>query len=86
MLAASMGFLPTTSGAATGQPADRNKLGAMRAALGSGPLGIASGVTPENVAAHRGLVTHILVSTGISNSFYTFDEESLRSLIEKAHA
>jgi len=41
----------TTSGIATGQEADLNKIEDFRNNVGDAPLGIASGITPENV--HR---------------------------------
>lgn len=66
-IATSLGWIPTTSGIATGVAADIAKLKAMRETLPEeAPLAIASGVTPENVRAHARYVTHILVATGIS--------------------
>lgn len=82
-LAASYGFIPTTSGPGTGQAASTGKLENLRAALGEKPLAVASGVTPDNIQNHIGLVTHILVATGISRSFYEFDEKLLQNLMQK---
>jgi len=65
-LAAAQGWIATTSGAATGVAADMAKLAGMRVALGTLPLAVASGVTPENAAEHARYVSHILVATGIS--------------------
>lgn len=78
------GFIATTSGPGTGQEADLEKLRIMRRALDIGDLALASGVTPDNIASYKGLVTHVLVSTGISSDFHTFDPELLRRLMENA--
>lgn len=71
------GFIPTTSGAATGKAADMVKLQSLRSALGDGPLAVASGVTPENAAEHAPYLTHILVATGVSHNFHELDFEKL---------
>lgn len=68
-MAHEFGFIPTTSGSATSIAADVEKITNLRAALGEGPLAIASGITPENVLSFAPSLTHILVSTGISSSF-----------------
>lgn len=78
--AARLGMIPTTSGPRTGQPPSADKLQAMRAALGDGPLAVASGIDPENAYELGRFLTHVLVSTGISSSFYEFDESLLRRL------
>ncbi|MBC8741681.1 hypothetical protein F6X40_34535 [Paraburkholderia sp. UCT31] len=44
-------------------------------------LGIASGITPENVGDFMGLVSHILVATGISHDEHRLDYEKLARLI-----
>ena len=44
-------------------------------------LGLASGVTPENVVDVIGLVTHILVATGVSLDEHRFDYEKLARLM-----
>ena len=81
--AASLGWIPTTSGAGTGIAAEPEHLEAMRHALGEAPLAIASGITPENASSYLGTVTHILVSTGISypDDEYRFDPSRVRSLL-----
>lgn len=77
-LALEHGFIPTTSGDATGKAADTEKLRLIRESLGeTHPLAIASGVTPENAAEHAPYLTHILVATGVSESFHEFDYEKL---------
>jgi uncharacterized protein len=70
-LAESCGFIPTTSGTATGVAADLEKIRSM--ALACKHLGIASGITPENVLDYTAYITHYLVATGVSSSFHEFD-------------
>jgi len=79
--AAQLGMIPTTSGTATGQAADLTVLQTIREKLGEKPLGIASGVSPENARDHIGLVTHILVATKISTKPDEFDPEKLKDLM-----
>lgn len=75
------GFIPTTSGEATGVAAEQGKIEQMRAALGpEAPLAIASGITPDNVHEYAPYLSHILVATGVSSSFYEFDYEKLYQL------
>jgi predicted TIM-barrel enzyme len=76
-----MGFVPTTSGEATGVAAEVGRIERLRAAIGpDAPLAIASGVTPDNVHLYAPLLSHILVATGVSSSFHEFDEDLLRRL------
>ncbi len=42
---------------------------------------MASGIDPHNVYELGRFLTHILVSTGISSSFYDFDEGLLQRLM-----
>ncbi len=65
----------TTSGARTGRAAPLQKIKSMKSALGSQPLAIASGITPENVG--------FLVATGISSSFTELDAERVRALVTR---
>lgn len=81
--AADLGMIATTSGSATGVAPLAEKLIGMRAALGLRPLAVASGITPENAAVLGPYLSHILVATGISKSFYEFDEQRLRALVTK---
>lgn len=75
------GFVPTTSGPATGVAADIEKVRALRKAIGpDAPLAIASGITPENVADFAPYLSHILVATGVSESFHELDFEKLSRL------
>lgn len=77
-----LGFLPTTSGTATGSAPDVAKLAGIRAAISpSAPLAVASGITPDNVALLGPHLSHILVATGISSSFHEFDADLLKTLM-----
>ena len=75
------GFIPTTSGPATGVAADVAKVAAIRQAIGpDAPLAIASGITPENAAEFAPYLSHILVASGVSASFHELDFEKLYRL------
>jgi predicted TIM-barrel enzyme len=79
--AVEFGFVPTTSGAATGVAAPESKIAALRAGLApDAPLAIASGIDPANVLGFAPFLTHVLVATGVSSSFHEFDETKLRRL------
>lgn len=78
-----LGFIPTTSGPGTGQAPDVQKIIDMSAAT-NGILGIASGMTPENVELYAPYLSHILVATGVSQDMHHFDYEKLKVLIAKA--
>ncbi len=71
----------TTSGPGTGMAADLSRLVALREGAGNHPLALASGVTPQNVAASIGLVDHVLVATGISGPAGGLDEAKLDALL-----
>jgi len=72
--AAESGFIPTTSGPATGVAAEVDKIADLRRSLGPDlPLAIASGVTPANAHEFAPHLTHILVASGVSSSFHEFD-------------
>lgn len=76
------GMIPTTSGSATGVAPPVDKLSKIRAAIGyEAPLAVASGVTPENVSVLGSALSHILVSTGVSENFHQFSESKLASLM-----
>lgn len=77
----SLKFIPTTSGEATGKAADLNKLILMKKHLKDYPLGIASGLTPENVHEYTPFIEYGLVATGISENFHTFDSLKLKKII-----
>lgn len=78
----SLGFIPITSGEATGKAADLSKLKTMKEALKDYPLGIASGLTPDNVFEYIPFIEYGLVATGISKDFHTFDEFKLKDIIK----
>lgn len=80
----SLQFIPTTSGLGTGKAADLGKLKVMKDALNSYPLGIASGLTPDNVKEYVPFIEYGLVATGISEDFYTFDSIKLKKIIENS--
>lgn len=80
-----LGMIATTSGAGTGIPPTVEKIRSMSQATG-GVLAIASGMTPENVATFAPLVSHILVSTGVSQDDHTFDTAKLVRLVRAVRA
>lgn len=82
MAAFQLGMIPTTSGDATGHAPPAAKLEAIRAALGNGPLALASGATPETVGKIGRFLTHVLVATGVSVSEHEIDEEKLGRLVQ----
>ena len=75
----------TTSGVATGQSADLDKINTFREACGDTAVGLASGVTPENVDQYSSLVDVVLVATGINfeGDFYNIDPRRLTDLMRK---
>ena len=74
----------TTSGIATGEPAEIDKIQTFRQGVGTNALAVASGVTPENVHGYAPYVDAILVATGIniSHDFYNIDRTRLSRLID----
>ncbi|MDF8364697.1 hypothetical protein [Achromobacter anxifer] len=74
------GYLPTTSGSATGVAAPLEKVKFMSAATG-GRLAIASGMTAANISVLGPYLSHILVATGVSTDEYHFDYELLRQFL-----
>lgn len=73
----------TTSGIATGREADIGKIETFRKAIGTAPLALASGITPENANRYCGLVDCFLVATGINHKddFYNIDPDRLDDLL-----
>ena len=71
----------TTSGPGTGQAASPAKVRTMKEALNGFPLGLASGVTPENVNDYLPWTDALLVSTGISYDFDELDPARVRDLV-----
>ena len=74
----------TTSGIATGEPAEIDKIQTFRQGVGTNALAVASGITPENVHGYAPYVDAILVATGIniSHDFYNIDRTRLSRLID----
>lgn len=83
-MAGALGMIPTTSGAATGSAPETGKLAHIRAAIGPGPLAVASGITPDNLAELGRYLSHVLVSTGIGRDFYEIDPGKLEHLMSVA--
>ncbi len=73
----------TTSGVATGHEADLDKIASFRSGIGDAPLGIASGITPENVSRYASDIDAMLVATGINvkDDFYNLDQQRLELLL-----
>ncbi len=80
----SQGFIPTTSGVATGKAADLDKIKIMSDALLTKSLAIASGLTPDNIQEYLPFVEYGLVSTGISKNFHEIEPEKLNQLLKNA--
>lgn len=75
----------TTSGAATGVAASIDKVRVMKEAIGDHPLGLASGVTPNNVRDYLPYVDAYLVASGIEKSFGVLDPVKTRDLAQAIH-
>ena len=73
----------TTSGAATGMEAGTDKVALFRQHVCDHALGLASGITPENVNDYASDLDAILIATGISQpgDFYNLDQALLNNLI-----
>ncbi len=72
----------TTSGPGTGMAAHIEKIYAMKAAIGTFPLAIASGITPENVTDYLPCADCFLVATGISKTFEELDPDRVKMLVK----
>lgn len=72
-----------TSGVATGEAADLDKVKVFRENCGDVALGVASGITPENAGQYRDDVDLIMVATGINHDgdFYNIDPQRLERLM-----
>lgn len=80
-----LGGVPTTSGPATGRSAALDKLREIRQAIGpDARLAVASGVTPENAAQFKGLVSDVLVATSVTSTdgANTLIREKLEALVQ----
>lgn len=78
----------TTSGSATGSAPSVAKITSMKAAAGTTPLAVASGISLENIERYRECVDEVLVASSIETAPYsgTFDEAKLKAFIDKAHS
>lgn len=81
LFAQNAGFIPTTSGSGTGSPPTVEKIQSMSLATG-GLLGVASGMTCENVSNFSSYLSHILVATGVSIDDHHFDVELLNKFVQ----
>ena len=77
------GFIPTTSGVATGTAPTVSKIFRMYSVV-RGTLAIASGMTPENVGSFAPHLSHILVATEVSLDEHHIDPEKLSAFIINA--
>ncbi|MEM7126334.1 MAG: BtpA/SgcQ family protein [Chloroflexota bacterium] len=73
----------TTSGPGTGHAALPEKISTMKQSLGTHPLAIASGITPENVGDYLDSADCFLVATGISKSFEELDPKRVQALVHR---
>lgn len=76
----------TTSGSGTGSAANVEKIQRMKQAMGTVPLAIASGITPENVGDYLPHADSFLVATGISLTFSELDPARTLALVKKVRA
>lgn len=74
----------TTSGSGTGIAAEPEKIDIMDKIVNkyNKKLGIASGITPNNVENYKS-VNYFLVATGISQDFFTFNPRLMKKLSNK---
>ena len=74
-----------TSGTATGIETGTDKTRIFRDSIGSSTLGLASGITPENIDSYADLIDTCLVATGINleGDFYNIDRNRLKKLLER---
>jgi predicted TIM-barrel enzyme len=77
-----------TSGPGTGMQSDVQKVQLMKEGAGEHPLGLASGVSPENISTFLPYVDVYLVASGIETSRYSgiLIPERTQSLSEAIHS
>lgn len=78
-MAHKVGFIPTTSGAATGEPPTVDKITSMAAVAPN--LAVASGLDPQNIHLYAPHIEYALVATGVSHNFHELDFEKLSQFI-----
>lgn len=76
----------TTSGPATGQAAEPDRIRRMKAAIGDHPLAVASGITPENVTDYLAFADCFLVATGICRRIDELDNNRTLALVQLVRA
>lgn len=81
--ALTLGFVPTTSGPATGKAPVLSKVQAMWDEADR-TLAVASGLTPDNIASFAPYLSHALVATGVSRDEHHFDPELLRVFVARS--
>lgn len=79
-----LGFIPTTSGEATGKAANLDKISKMAEALQVKKMGLASGLTPNNIKDYFPYIEYGLVSTGISKNFHEIEPKLLALMIDNS--
>ena len=72
----------TTTGAGTGIAADIEKIKIMKKALGDFPLGIASGISPENIESFMPYADTFLVATSLMQSIEYFNPKRVEDLVK----
>jgi len=72
-----------TSGPGTGHAADVSKIESMASACTPTPLGIASGLTLDNVHNYLPYAKFLLVATGISDTWTKFNPDLLQAFVDK---
>lgn len=77
----------TTSGVGTGSAPGIDKVKAMKAAVGTKKLAVASGISLENVAAYTGLVDVVLIASSLETAKYSgiFIPEKVQAFVATAH-
>lgn len=77
-----------TSGSATGTPPSIEKVRAMKEALDSGRIAVASGVSIENIGDYRGVIDDVLVASSLETHKYSgvFVPEKVHAFFEAAHS
>lgn len=72
-IALQAGFIPTTSGSATGQAPSLEKIKAMSGAS-NGVLAVASGMNKDNIESFKPYLSEVLIASGISLNEFEIDE------------
>lgn len=73
-----------TSGPGTGEAADPRKVEYLKSLAPNTPLGLASGLTPENVKNYLPWVDWLLVATGVSKDFTHLCPVKLAAFVDAA--